>query len=464
MDNLDNSTIVAIATALNNSGISIIRISGKDALDVAYKVFKPVNREKDIRKVMSHTIHYGHIVDENEHIIDEVLVSVMKGPKSYTAEDVVEINCHGGIIVTKKVLDICLKNGARIAAPGEFTKRAFLNGRIDLSQAEAVSDLINAKNDYAASTSVAQLKGHLKEKIGEIRENIIHDIAFIEAALDDPEHYDVDEYNETLENNVNNIVKIIKKLYDSAENGRIIKEGINTVIVGKPNAGKSSFLNALIGEDRAIVTEIEGTTRDVLCEEVNIDGIILNLVDTAGIRQTSDIVEQIGVDKAKDYVDKSDLVIYIVDASISLDDNDIDIINMIKDKNVIVLMNKADLETVTSKEDMGNHIPNALDIMEISAKNIVGIEEFEDVIKDKFYHGEVSYNDEIYITNLRHKELLYEALESMMNVINSIELGMPEDLLLVDMMNAYTSLGLIIGMEVEDDLVDKIFKEFCMGK
>ena len=324
--------------------------------------------------------------------------------------------------------------------------------------------MINAKNDYAASTSVAQLKGHLKDKIGEIRERIIHDVAFIEAALDDPEHYNVDEYNETLGLNVKNVIERIKKLYDSAENGRIIKEGINTVIVGKPNAGKSSFLNALIGEDRAIVTEIEGTTRDVLCEEVNIDGIILNLVDTAGIRQTSDIVEQIGVDKAKDYVDKSDLVIYIVDSSIALDDNDVDIINMIKDKNVIVLMNKADLDTVTSREDMEKYIPNALDIIEISAKNIIGIEEFEDVIKDKFYHGEVSYNDEIYITNLRHKELLSDAYESMINVINSIELGMPEDLLLVDMMNAYTSLGLIIGMEVEDDLVDKIFKEFCMGK
>jgi tRNA modification GTPase len=311
----------------------------------------------------------------------------MKGPKSYTAEDVVEINCHGGIIVTKKVLDICLKNGARIAAPGEFTKRAFLNGRIDLSQAEAVSDLINAKNDYAASTSVAQLKGHLKDKIGEIRERIIHDVAFIEAALDDPEHYDVDEYNETLGLNVKNVIERIKKLYDSAENGRIIKEGINTVIVGKPNAGKSSFLNALIGEDRAIVTEIEGTTRDVLCEEVNIDGIILNLVDTAGIRQTSDIVEQIGVDKAKDYVDKSDLVIYIVDSSIALDDNDVDIINMIKDKNVIVLMNKADLDTVTSREDMEKYIPNALDIIEISAKNIIGIEEFnKELMKGSNYY------------------------------------------------------------------------------
>ena len=464
MDNLDNKTIVAIATALNNSGISIIRLSGDEAINIAHKIFKSVNRDKDIREVNSHTIHYGHIIDENNNIVDEVLLSIMKGPKSYTAEDIVEINCHGGIIVTKKVLDICIKAGARIAEPGEFTKRAFLNGRIDLSQAEAVSDLINAKNDYAASTSVAQLKGILKDAIEDIRDVVIRDIAFIEAALDDPEHYDVDEYTDTLYSNVCNVKDRITKLYESSENGRIIKEGINTVIIGKPNAGKSSFLNALLREERAIVTEIEGTTRDVLCEEVNIDGIILNLVDTAGIRETDDIVEQIGVDKAKQYVDKADLIIYIVDSSIALDDNDIDIINLINGKNVIVLLNKTDLDMVVTKESLQNYISSALEIIEISAKNIVGIDKFESIIKDKFYNGDVSYNDEIYITNLRHKELLYDALSSIKNVIDSIDMGMPEDLLLVDMMNTYSKLGLIIGMEVEDDLVDKIFKEFCMGK
>ena len=464
MDNLDNSTIAAIATAVNNSGISIIRISGDKAFDIVYKIFKPVSKNKDIRNVNSHTIHYGNIVDKDNNVIDEVLVSIMKGPKSYTAEDVAEINCHGGIVVTKKILDICIQNGARIANPGEFTKRAFLNGRIDLSQAEAVMDLINAKNDYAASSSMSQLKGKLKERIESLRGIIIHDIAFIEAALDDPEHYDVDEYTDTLLDNIKDVKKGITKLYDSSNNGRIIKEGISTVIVGKPNAGKSSFLNALLGEDRAIVTDIEGTTRDVLCEEVNIDGIILNLVDTAGIRQTSDVVEQIGVDKARDYVQNADLVIYIVDSSVELDDNDIQICGLLENKNVIVLLNKMDLDVVVDKNVIAKYIDNPLAIIEISAKQLQGIEEFESSIKDKFYQGEVNYNDELYITNMRHKEALFNALESVNTVIESIELGMPEDLLLVDIMNAYSNLGLIIGMEVEDDLVDKIFKEFCMGK
>ena len=464
MDKLDNSTIAAIATAVNNSGISIIRVSGDEAFEIAYRIFRPVNKNKDIRKVDSHTIHYGNIIDNDGNVIDEVLVSIMKGPKSYTAEDVVEINCHGGIVVTKKILDICIKNGAKIAEPGEFTKRAFLNGRIDLSQAEAVMDLINAKNDYAVSSSISQLKGKLKEKIESIREIIIHDIAFIEAALDDPEHYEIDEYTDTLLDNVKKVKQGITKLYESAHNGRIIKEGISTVIVGKPNAGKSSFLNALIGEDRAIVTDIEGTTRDVLCEEVNIDGIILNLVDTAGIRQTSDVVEQIGVDKARDYVQNADLVIYIVDSSVELDNNDIQICSLLKDKNVIVLLNKMDLDVVVDKDAISKHISNPLAIIEISAKQLQGIEQFEGKIKEKFYQGEVKYNDELYITNMRHKEALFNALQSINTVIESIELGMPEDLLLIDMMNAYSNLGLIIGMEVEDDLVDKIFKEFCMGK
>ena len=300
-DNVDK-TIVAIATALNNSGISIIRISGKDALNIIYKIFQPKNKEKDIRKVKSFTLHYGNIVD-NDVIVDEVLVSVMLGPKSYTAEDVVEINCHGGIVVTKKVLELCINNGAVLAEPGEFTKRAFLNGRIDLSQAEAVSDLINAKNDYAVKSSVAQLSGKLQKKIIELREIVLKDIAFIEAALDDPEHIEIDTYSETLNNNIKYVFEEVEKLYKTSENGRIIKEGINTVIVGKPNAGKSSFLNAIVGDDRAIVTEIEGTTRDVLTEEINLGGILLNLVDTAGIRQTDDVVEKIGVDKAKEYID-----------------------------------------------------------------------------------------------------------------------------------------------------------------
>lgn len=477
----DNNTIVAIATALNNSGISIIRLSGEDSISIIHKIFKPKNVDKDITKVKSHTIHYGYIVDnevnvkdqndvdninnnEINNIVDEVLVSIMRGPNSYTAEDVVEINCHGGVIVTKKILDICIKSGARIAQPGEFTKRAFLNGRIDLSQAEAVTDLINAKNDYAAKSSINHLRGDLKQKIEAIRECVIHDIAFIEAALDDPEHYDVDDNMNSIKENICNCVDKINKMYETAENGRIIKEGINTVIVGKPNAGKSSFLNALLGEERAIVTDIEGTTRDVLCEEVNIDGIILNLVDTAGIRETNDIVEKIGVDKAREYVDSADLVIYIVDASEQLDNNDINIIDSIKDKNVIVLLNKSDLGKQIIKEHVSSMFNSNVSILDISAKFAEGISEFEQIIKDKFYTGKVGYNDEVYITNMRHKEALFNAKESLNNVLESLEMGMPEDLFLVDMMSAYSSLGLIIGAEVEDDLVDKIFKEFCMGK
>ena len=460
IDNVDK-TIVAIATALNNSGISIIRISGAQALDVIYRIFRPKNKEKDIRKVKSFTIHYGNIVD-NDIIVDEVLVSVMRGPKSYTAEDVVEINCHGGVTVTKKVLDLCLKNGAVLAEPGEFTKRAFLNGRIDLSQAEAVSDLINAKNDYAAKSSIAQLSGKLQKKVNELREIVLKDIAFIEAALDDPEHIDIDEYTDTLSKNVDYVLNEIEKLYNTSENGRIIKEGINTVIVGKPNAGKSSFLNAIVGDDRAIVTEIEGTTRDILTEEINLGGILLNLVDTAGIRKTEDIVEKIGVDKARHYVETADLVIYVVDASRELDENDYDIINIIKNKNVIVLLNKTDLDTVISKEDISNMLK--CDILEISAKEYRGIDDFEAIIENKFYQGKVNYNDEICITNIRHKQLLGDSLDSIKNVKGAIDDCMPEDLYIIDMMNCYTSLGLIVGEEVEDDLVDKIFKEFCMGK
>ena len=480
LDREDN-TIVAIATALNNARISIIRLSGKDALNIIYKIFKPKNVDKDIRKVKTHTIHYGYIVDKFidksnvnknnddnntfdsiDNIVDEVLVSIMLGPKSYTAEDVVEINCHGGVTITKKVLDLCLKAGATLAEPGEFTKRAFLNGRIDLSQAEAVSDLINAKNDYAVKSSISQLSGNLQKKIIQLREIILKDIAFIEAALDDPEHIEIDGYIDVLNNNMIFTFDELKKLYKSAENGRIIKEGVNTVIVGKPNAGKSSFLNSIVGADRAIVTEIEGTTRDVLTEEINLGGILLNLVDTAGIRETEDLVEKIGVDKAKKYLDEADLVIYIVDASRELDENDNDIIERIKNKNVITLLNKTDLDTVVTKNDIQKKIN--CDIIEISAKENQGLDEFEELIEQKFYQGDMVYNDEICITNIRHKELIKAALDAIENVINGINASLPEDLFIIDMMSAYSSLGLIIGAEVEDDLVDKIFKEFCMGK
>jgi len=458
---MKSDTIAAIATALNNSGISIIRVSGIESIDIVDKIFVAKKKDKKLKDVKSHTLHYGYI-KENDIIVDEVLVSVMKAPNSYTMEDVVEINCHGGIVVTKKILDIVIRNGARIAEPGEFTKRAFLNGRMDLSQAEAVIDVINSKNEYALASSIMQLKGNVLEEVKEIRENIIGDIALIESALDDPEHIDIDEYNDAINENVDTNIDKLDKLYKSSENGRIIKEGINTVIVGKPNAGKSSFLNLLVGSDRAIVTDVAGTTRDILEEEININGITLNVIDTAGIRQTDDLVEKIGVDKSKEYINKADLIIYIVDGSTKLDENDYDIIDRIVDKKVIILLNKTDLDIVTSKDVIQEKIDK--DIIEISAKEDYGLDKFEKKIKDMFYTGKIDYNDEIYITNLRHKEAIKDSYDALLRVKESIQNAMPQDFYSIDMMDAYETLGKITGEAVDDDLVNTIFSKFCMGK
>ena len=458
---LKNNTIAAVATAVNNSGINIIRISGEESINIIDKIFSPKNKNKDIKNVASHTVHYGYIKDGND-IIDEVLVIIMKAPNTYTREDVVEIDCHGGVVVTRKILELCYKNGASSALPGEFTKRAFLNGRIDLSQAEAVMDVINSKNEYALKSSMNQLRGSVMKKINELREVIIKDIAFIEAALDDPEHMDIDGYTEIILNNINECKKEVDKLILSADDGRIIKEGINTVIVGKPNAGKSSFLNALIGENRAIVTDIAGTTRDIIKEEININGILLNIMDTAGIRQTADVVEKIGIDKTKEELNQADLVLYIVDGSTKLDDNDFEIIENIKDKNSIILINKADLELVTNKEDISKYSDK--EIIIISAKENEGINEFEECLKKMFFKGNINFNDEIFITNTRHKEALINAKESLNKVIDSIDNGMPEDFLSIDMMDAYEYLGIVNGQSIEDDLAETIFREFCMGK
>mgnify|MGYP003309039574 FL=1 len=379
-----------------------------------------------------------------------------------TAEDTVEINCHGGVVVLKKVLGLILKNGARPADAGEFTKRAFLNGRIDLSQAEAVIDVINAKNEYALSNSVSQLKGGISAKIKEIRDSILNEIAFIEAALDDPEHMSLDGYDDKLKNITKNIIDELYRLIKASDNGRVISEGIKTVILGKPNAGKSSFLNAVVGTDRAIVTDIEGTTRDTLEEHINIDGISLNIIDTAGIRDTSDVVESIGVKKAKDLANEADLIIYIIDSSKELDDNDRDIMEIIRGRKAIILFNKSDLETKVNREDIA--IDDSIPVINISAKNQTGISEFEESIKDMFFNGELEFNDEVYITNARQKNDISNAYESMKLVLNSIEDGMPEDFYTIDLMNAYELLGRVVGEAIEDDLVDKIFSKFCMGK
>ena len=453
-------TIAAISTAMTNSGIGIVRISGEEAFDIIKRIYKG-KKDKDLSQVKSHTIHYGYIMDGKE-TIDEVLVMIMRGPHSYTGEDTVEINCHGGVFVVKKILETVIKYGARPADPGEFTKRAFLNGRMDLSQAEAVIDVINSKNEYALKSSVSQLKGNVQKKIKEVREEIIYHTAFIETALDDPEHISVDGYGEKLRVTVDKLLGELDELLKTSDNGRIIKEGIKTVIVGKPNAGKSSLLNVLVGEDRAIVTDIAGTTRDVLEESIQLQGISLNIMDTAGIRDTEDIVEKIGVDKAKAHANEADLVIYVVDASRDLDENDFEIMEMIQDKKAVVLLNKSDLDTVVTKDMVRKHIDKAM--IEISAKEESGIRELEETLKNMFFHGEISFNDEVYITNVRHKTAIQNAYDSLQKVIMSIDNDMPEDFYSIDLLDAYESLGSITGETIGEDLVNEIFSKFCMGK
>ena len=456
----NTDTIAAISTAMTNSGIGIVRISGEDAFEIIDKIYKG-KKEKRISEQKSHTVHYGYIVDRDE-TIDEVLVMLMRGPHSYTGEDTVEIDCHGGVFVTKRILETVIKYGARPAEPGEFSKRAFLNGRMDLSQAEAVIDIINSKNEYALQSSVNQLKGSVQKKINEIRNEIIYHTAFIETALDDPEHISVDGYGEELKVVVDELLEKIQKLLDTADDGRIIREGIKTVIVGKPNAGKSSLLNALVGEERAIVTDIAGTTRDVLEENIQLQGISLNIMDTAGIRSTDDVVEKIGVDKARSNAEKADLIIYVVDASCPLDENDFEIINMIQDKRAIILLNKTDLSTVVEKKQLEKLITKPM--IEISAKEETGIHELESTLKEMFYHGELSFNDEVYITNVRHKTALNDAYRSLQKVNESIENQMPEDFFTIDLMDAYEALGSITGETIGEDLVNEIFSKFCMGK
>ena len=452
MNNHYDTTIAAISTAMSNAGIGIVRMSGCDAFDIADRVYKG-KKNKKLSQQQSHTIHYGYITDRGKEI-DEVLVMIMRSPHSYTGEDTIEINCHGGVYIVKKILELLIENGARPAQPGEFTKRAFLNGRLDLSQAEAVGDLIVSQNEYALQSSINQLKGSIKNKINNIRKEIIYHTAFIETALDDPEHISVDEYGEELESVVRKLRNDIEKLLRTCDDGRLIKEGIQTVILGKPNAGKSSLLN-------------------VLQEHINLQGISLNIMDTAGIRDTKDVVEKIGVEKAKSHADKADLIIYVIDASTELDENDYEILSLIKGKPSIILLNKSDLDMIVTKEKVqeayfasnpakksGEPIP----IIEISAKNKQGIDELEEKLKDMFFEGNLSFNDEIYITNIRHKTALQDAYNALERVTESIDAGMPEDFYSIDLMDAYESLGSITGETIGEDLVNEIFSKFCMGK
>lgn len=465
---MKKETIAAIATSLSESGISIIRISGNEALEVADRMIMTKNGKK-VSDFKSHTIHYAHVIDE-DNIIDEVMVSFMKAPHSFTAEDTIEINCHGGVLVTKKVLQLVLRNGARLAEPGEFTKRSFLNGRIDLSKAEAIMDIIHADNEFALQIGMKQLKGSVSKMVSSIREKIIYEIAYIESALDDPEHISLDGYSEKLEKNIDAIIDDLVKMESSAENGKIIKQGINTVIVGKPNAGKSSFLNFLLGEEKAIVTDIAGTTRDALEDFVKINDITFHIFDTAGIRKTEDVVEKMGVKKALDYSKDADLLLYIIDSSVPLDDNDIDIMKITAGKKMIVLLNKSDLEPVLEIDEIEKklleyfHKKEDIRFLKISAKEKAGMDEFVKIVKEMFFNGEIKLQDEVMITSMRQKENISDAIASLRLVIESIKMSMPEDFLTIDLMSAYESLGKIIGEEIEEDLVNEIFSKFCMGK
>lgn len=460
---MNTDTIAAIATAMSNSGIGIIRVSGNESIEIVDHVFKNSKKENSLKRYKSHTIHYGFIYDENK-ILDEVMVSVFKSPHSFTTEDTVEINCHGGILVLQKILELLIKNGARLAEPGEFTKRAFLSGRIDLSEAEAVMDVISSQNEMALQSSVKQLQGSVSDKVKELRSEIIYEIAFIESALDDPEHISLDGFTERLENKIEFLSSSVDKLLSTAENGKMIREGIRTVIVGKPNAGKSSLLNLLAGEEKAIVTEIAGTTRDIIEENINLKGIHLHIIDTAGIRKSDDVVEQIGVEKAKKYTADADLVIYVIDSSVPLDQNDYDIMEMIREKKCIILFNKTDMESLVSFDDLKDKTDDSHIMIKISAKENKGIDDFEKAVEKMFFQGKIRENDEVMITNMRHKEALLEVKESLLQVKKSLDAGMPEDFYSIDLMSAYQSLGRIIGEETSEDLVNEIFSKFCMGK
>ena len=474
-----NNTIAAIATGLTDSGIGIIRISGTGAVNVGNCMFRTPKGKASLLNTESHLMQYGYVIDYSafgkdsdwkDYIVDEVMAVVLRAPRSFTGEDTVEIHCHGGVLVMQKILGIALKCGARLAEPGEFTKRSFLNGKIDLSRAEAVMDIIHSQNEYALVSSVKQLKGNLSKVVRELREEILFETAFIESALDDPEHISLEGYSEKLYIKVGNLINRIEKLIDTAKNGKLIKEGISTVIVGKPNVGKSSLLNLLLGEERAIVTEIAGTTRDVLQEYIMLRGIGLNVVDTAGIRETEDVVEKIGVDRAKQYAMDADLIVYVADGSAPLDENDREILSLFGDKNVVVLLNKSDLNNVVTLECMRDFLQSALPgredivIIKTSMMNEDGLEQFVNVIHEMFFDGEILSRQEVVITNMRHKEALQNACKSLILVKESIQKGMEEDFFSIDLMDAYTELGKIIGEEIEDDLIEEIFSKFCMGK
>ena len=448
-------TIAAISTPPGVGGIGIIRISGDNALNVAKRIFKAKNKSE----IKPFTIRFGYVVDENQNALDQVLVSYFKSPKSYTGEDVIEINCHGGNVSTREILELVLKNGARLAEPGEFTKRAFLNGKLDLTQAEAVIELINSKSDKESKASYKQLEGLLGAKIKEIKQGIIDLLVDIEANIDYPE-YDIEEVRrERIYNVLSANVAKLETLEKSFESGKILRDGVSTVIIGKPNVGKSSLLNRLVKEDRAIVTEIAGTTRDTIEEYITIRGIPLKLVDTAGIHETDDIVESIGVNKSKKAIDESELVLLMLDATRELSKEDEELLEATKNKNRIILINKIDADKKINKDMFKND-----KIIEMSTKTLTGIEELEETIEEMFNISELNIENEIVITNVRHKNLIHKAAEEIKNAIVSIKNGLQIDMLSIDLQEALQNLGEITGESISEEVVKGIFAKFCVGK
>ncbi len=462
---MEQDTIAAIASGMTTSGIGVIRISGADAISITDRVYRSsLDSEKTQKKLNdypTHTIHYGYICDREE-VIDEVMVLLMRAPHSYTKEDCVEIDCHGGVYVMRRLLETVLKYGARPAEPGEFTKRAFLNGRIDLTQAESVMDLISSKNEYAMQNSLTQLRGNLGDQIRQMRADLLYQIAYIESALDDPEHISLDGFAEQLQEQVSNLIEQMQQLLRSFDNGRFLKEGIRTVILGKPNAGKSSLLNLLAGMERAIVTDVAGTTRDTLEEDVYLDGIVLTLIDTAGIRNAQDQVEQIGVSRARKEAETADLILYVMDSSTQPDENDREIAEFIRNRKAIVLLNKSDLPAQTMVEDAQQL--TGKEVILFSAQTQEGLAELKEAISKMFFDGQLVFNDQVMLTNVRQKNSLQEACHALECVMESIQNGMPEDFYSIDLMDAYTRLGTIIGEAVEDDVAEEIFSKFCIGK
>ncbi len=468
---MDYDTIAGIASGMGG-GIGIVRISGKEAIRIIGEVFctkKEIENLQEKRKSnnyflkkSSHTIHYGFIVDDENVILDEVIVLLMKAPKSYTCEDVVEIDAHGGPFVIKKILELLIHHGARLAEAGEFTKRAFLNGRIDLAQAEAVMKMISSKSEFALNSAMKQLEGRVSSYIEEIRQEILYHMGYIESALDDPEHYDLEGFSSRLYHVTKEEIQKLKNILDNFENGRMHSEGIRTVIVGKPNAGKSSLMNLLLDEERAIVTDVAGTTRDILEERVQIGDIVLNLADTAGIHDTDDFVEHMGVEKAKEYLNQADFIIYVVDTSVPLDFSDLQIMELLSGKKGVILLNKSDLDIVLNREELKEKLD--WDCISFSSKTAEGLPELEQYMINSFLEGDISYNDQIYLTSMRHREAVEDAYQSLKQLMHTIEDGMTEDLFIIDMMDAYKKLGLINGETASEDLINKIFEEFCMGK